>query len=207
MEVPDDVAVLGVHEDASSQRELCRTRVPVRVRSERVRSRHEHPVVPMHVALTPLRSAPAIGAVRVAGRRARAAAFDHHGQRGQALIIAIFALAIAATAVLGLRAAQTRLLIGAGDESAGEAAVEAAASVYADASASFGRGGSSRAGWIDDAGVLDAARSAAIEAARANGRDVVVEPRAAVHGGVIEVELTLEGRRYRADVPVTCCPR
>ena len=149
-----------------------------------------------------------MSAVRVAGRRPRADGFDdRQGERGQALIIAIFALAIAATAVLGLRAAQVRLLMGAGDESAGEAAVEAAASVYADAQASFDRSGPSRGGWVDDAAVLDAARSAAIEAARANGRDVAVQPRAAVHGGVIEVELTLQGRRYRADVPVSCCPR
>lgn len=127
-------------------------------------------------------------------------------ERGQALIIAVFALAIAATAILGLRAAQTRLLAGAGDESAGEAAVEAAASVYADALASSGRGGPARGARVDDSAVVGAARAAAIEAARANGRDAAVEPRAVVSGGVIEVELTLGGRRYRADVPVTCCP-
>lgn len=127
--------------------------------------------------------------------------------RGQALILAVFALAIAATAILGLRAAQTRLLAGAGDESAGEAAVEAAASVYADALAPSGRWDASRRAWVDDPAVVVAARAAAIEAARANGREAAVEPRAVVSGGVIEVELALGGRRYRADVPVTCCPR
>lgn len=129
-----------------------------------------------------------------------------NGERGQGLVIAVFALAIAATAILGLRTAQVRLLAGAGDESAGEAAVEAAASVYADAIASNGSGGRSHGVSIDDVAVVDAARAAAVEAAGANHRDLPIEQRAVVRGATIEVELTLAGRRYRADVPATCCP-
>lgn len=148
-----------------------------------------------------------IGVQRPERRRAQGGSAGADDEQGQALIIAVFALAIAATAVIGLRAAQARLLTGAGDESAGEAAVEAAASVYADAAFARHRGGPSRDPGLADPAVVDAARAAAMDAARANGRDAPVEPHATVGAGVIDVELRLAGRRYRADVPVTCCPR
>jgi len=53
-------------------------------------------------------------------------------ERGQAVLVAVLALAIAATAVIGLRAAQERIVAAARAQRAGEAAVEAAAQAVAD---------------------------------------------------------------------------
>ena len=53
-------------------------------------------------------------------------------ERGQAILAVVLALGIAATAIVGLRAAQELIVVGAPAHRAGEAAVEAAAPAVAD---------------------------------------------------------------------------
>ncbi|TMC67707.1 MAG: hypothetical protein E6J15_14300, partial [Chloroflexi bacterium] len=53
-------------------------------------------------------------------------------EHGQALFAIVLALALAATAVIGIRVAQDRIVMGARVQRAGEAAVEAAAQAVAD---------------------------------------------------------------------------
>ena len=87
--------------------------------------------------------------------------------RGQAILAVVLALGIAATAIVGLRAAQERIVLGAHAQRAGEAAVEAAAQSVADAYAA--RPAAARE-LVVDPHVLETARVAAEELARENGR-------------------------------------
>jgi hypothetical protein len=73
-------------------------------------------------------------------------------ERGQAILAVVLAVGIAAVAIVGLRDAQERIVLGARAQRAGEAAVEAAAQSVADAYAarpsgrrrSFAMGASSK---------------------------------------------------------------
>ncbi len=140
------------------------------------------------------------------------------GERGQALLIAALLIGIGALAIVGLRLAQERVLAGAQTRSAGEAAVEAAAAVVADAY--IARLDSLRVHAFDvprptmdvadvlaHPATLEAARAAASEAAVRNGGvfDGAVEARCV--GTAIEIELSHAGRLHRASLPVGACSR
>src|SRR5438552_19100447 len=84
-------------------------------------------------------------------------------ERGQAVLVAVLALAIAATAVIGLRAAQERIVAVARAQRAGEAAVEAAAQSVADLYAAHPAGAREL---VAVSHALDAARIAAGALAR-----------------------------------------
>ena len=122
--------------------------------------------------------------------------------RGQALVLAVLALAFAATTIVGLSAAQDRVLADTHERRAGEAAVEAAGASLADALV-----GSDRAieAVARDPLVVERARAAADRLAVANGgapaRDLSVD---AVGGG-LEVTLTVGRHLHRASIGATCC--
>jgi hypothetical protein len=138
------------------------------------------------------------------------------GERGQALLIAALVIGIGALAIVGLRVAQDRVLANAEMRSAGEAAVEAAAAVIADAYISqldslrahafdVPRPRVDVAAVLTEPATLEAARAAASEAASRNGGsfDGAVEARCV--GAMIEIELRHDGRLHRAALPVDAC--
>ena len=141
--------------------------------------------------------------------------------RGQALVLAVLALGIAAATIVGLRAAQDRILTDARERRAGEAAVEAAGAALADAELTFraslrdeaGRPRSvpSRAeldGFVADPIVVERVRAAADELAAANGSGTVTDLAIRVTGspaGTIEIALALGSHRQRASIDSRCC--
>lgn len=116
-------------------------------------------------------------------------------ERGQALVLAVLALAVAAVAIGGLRLAQDRILIVHEERSAYEAAVEAAAAVVADAIAS---GTDPR-----DGHVADLARSAA----RALAPGPFDGPTISCAGAWVDVAIVGRGVGYRAGLESECSPR
>jgi membrane glycosyltransferase len=122
--------------------------------------------------------------------------------RGQALLMAVVVLALAAATIAGLRIAQDRILAAAEQRRAGEAAVEAATAVIADAYVAELRAAPertpdvARAVTADDA--LAAARAAASEISDRNGGAMVDDVTVRCDHGSIEVSLLQGGRAYRA---------
>jgi hypothetical protein len=123
-------------------------------------------------------------------------------ERGQAAIAAVLALAIAAAAVIGLRAAQERIVVGARAQRAGEAAVEAAAQSVADLYA--GSPAAARE-LVADPRVLEGARVAAEELARQNGGHGVEQVQLMCNGKRIEARLVLAGYSHRAGFTAPEC--
>ncbi len=143
--------------------------------------------------------------------------------RGQALIVAVLALGIAAVAIVGLRDAQDRILADVRELRAGEAAVEAAAAQVSDDV--FALGGSLededgearrrvRAGptrqelerLLADPLLADRARSAADAIAAANGAVGSGDIEIRVAGNDVEVRLTVGRHRQAAALDDICCP-
>jgi hypothetical protein len=138
------------------------------------------------------------------------------GERGQALVIAAILIGIGATAIVGLRVVQDRVLANALAQDAGEAAVEAAAAAVADVyiaqldllrarAFELPRPTADVIGVLADPATREAARAAAAEAAARNGAvfEGVVEARCV--GTTIEIELRHAGRLHRAALPVDAC--
>ena len=135
--------------------------------------------------------------------------------RGQALIISVLVLAIAAVAISGLRLAQERILAAAREYRAGEAAAEAATAVVADAYAAelF------RVAWstasprptADVAGAVTApltrenARVAASDISLKNGATSIDDLSVRCADGAAEVTVLLRGRSYRAGFGAPLC--
>jgi hypothetical protein len=124
------------------------------------------------------------------------------GDRGQALVLAVLALGLAAATIVGLQAAQDRILHDAQERRAGEAAVEAAGAKIADAL--LGSAGSLDTLAADPL-VLERARAAADELSAANGgapvRDLVIT----AGQRALEVSLSVGAHRQRASIETTCC--
>jgi hypothetical protein len=129
--------------------------------------------------------------------------------RGQALVVAVLLLAIAAAALVAIRAAQDRLLGAVRSHRAGEAAVEAAAAAVADAYVAHLREVRARAAdrpaptpnvhaLVADSRVLEAARMAALELAAANGAGRVGDVAIICAAGRIDAHLALDGYPHRA---------
>ena len=138
------------------------------------------------------------------------------GERGQALVFAAILIGIGALAIVGLRVVQDRVLANALAQGTGEAAVEAAAAVIADAY--IARLESLRAhafdvprptadvvGMLAAPATREAARAAAAEIAARNGGvfDGAVEARCV--GTTIEIELRHAHRLHRAALPADAC--
>ncbi len=122
--------------------------------------------------------------------------------RGQALLVAVLALAIAATAVVGLRAAQDRIVVAARTQRAGEAAVEAAAQAVADL---YGAHAVAPAELVVDPRTLEAARIAAEELARLNGASGVEQMQLVCARGRIEARLVLNAYSHHAGFSAPEC--
>ena len=133
---------------------------------------------------------------------------------GQALVIAVLLLAVAAVAIGGLRLAQDRILGIARDTRAGEAAVEAAAEVVGDAYAaaaaravaSGAPGPTPRLADALTAAVLaENARVAASDLALRNGGTAVSEVVVRCADGSAEITVLHGARRYRAGFAAPLC--
>jgi hypothetical protein len=116
-------------------------------------------------------------------------------ERGQAILAVVLALGIAATAIVGLRAAQERIVVGARAQRAGEAAVEAAAQSVADVYATRPAVAKKL---VLDPRILEAARVAAEELARENGGRGVERVELSCVGDRIEARLLLNGYAHHA---------
>ena len=136
--------------------------------------------------------------------------------RGQALVVGAVVMAIAVIAVVGLRAAQDRMVEGVRAQRAGEAAAEAAAEALADAYVAYLStvpGGSAEAriadvtGLVADAKTLAAARRAADELARENGGRPIDSVTAVCVGGRIEARLVVGGFQHHAGFAAAECSR
>jgi hypothetical protein len=123
-------------------------------------------------------------------------------ERGQAALATVLALAIAAIAVIALRAAQERVVLDARAQRAGEAAVEAAAQSVAEVYAV--RPAAARE-LVADSRVLENARVAAEELARENGARGVEQLRLTCAGTRIEARLVLGGRSHHAGFSAPEC--
>lgn len=118
-----------------------------------------------------------------------------NGERGQAVLAVVLALGIAAAAIVGLRAAQERIVSGARTQRAGEAAVEAAAQSVADAYAARPDAAKEL---VRDARVIETARIAAEDLARENGGALVERVELSCDGDRIEARLVLSGYSHHA---------
>ncbi|HEU5288248.1 MAG TPA: hypothetical protein VFV20_07590 [Candidatus Limnocylindria bacterium] len=134
--------------------------------------------------------------------------------RGQAAILAVCLIAIAAAVMGGLRVAQTALLARAVERRAGEAAVEAATAVVADAYAAEVRArrspsGASRdvASVVGDAITREAARAGASDMSVRNGGESVSDVAVACDAGAVTVTIELRGTLYRASFEAPECSR
>ena len=115
--------------------------------------------------------------------------------RGQAMLAVVLALGIAAAAIVGLRAAQDRVVAGAHVGRAGEAAVEAAAQSVADTYAARPQDAKAL---VFDPRVVEAARAAAEELALENNETGIEHVEVSCAGDRIEVRLALRGRPHHA---------
>ncbi|MEK7863632.1 MAG: hypothetical protein AAB295_10270 [Chloroflexota bacterium] len=135
---------------------------------------------------------------------------DDHGQ---ALVIAVVLLAIAASAIVGLRVAQDHFAAAGERRRAGEAAVEAATAVIADAYVDELRHAAAlspsatpdvpRA--VGDGRAIERARVAASELSVRNGGAVVPGVHVRCDGGAVTVTLVLSGTTYRAGFEAAEC--
>jgi len=126
-------------------------------------------------------------------------------ERGQAILAVVLALGIAATAIVGLRSAQERIVLGARAQRAGEAAVEAAAQAVVDVYAA--RPAAAKEIVLDPR-ILETARAAAEELARENGGHGVEQVQLSCVGDRIEARLVLSGYSHHAGFRAPeCSPR
>lgn len=124
------------------------------------------------------------------------------GDRGQALVLAVLALGLAAATIVALQAAQDRIFRDAHERRAGEAAVEAAGAALADAQIGFN-------GSLDDFAadplVAERARAAADQLSGLNDGAAVRDLTITAGDREIEVGLSVGAHRQRAAVETTCC--
>jgi hypothetical protein len=123
-------------------------------------------------------------------------------ERGQAILCVVLALGIAAAAMVGLRIAQERIVLGARAQRAGEAAVEAAAQSVADKYAAHPAAAKEL---VRDPRVAEAARVAAEELARENGGHGVERLELSCAGDRIEARLVLSGYSHHAGFRAAEC--
>lgn len=140
------------------------------------------------------------------------------GERGQALALAVIALAVAAATIVGLRAAQERILADVRERRAGEAAIEAAGAAIADAQLDFieslrdelgGRTTQATRSELDAFAanplVAERARAAADALSAANGGPLVGEIEIRSGGRTLELALTVGAHHQRAAIEASCC--
>ncbi len=142
------------------------------------------------------------------------------GDRGQALVLAVLALALAAVTIVGLREAQDRILADAHDRRAGEAAVEAAGAALADAQIDFIASLRDELGvarrlptladldaFATDPLIVERSRAAAADLSAANGGGPVRSLEITAGSRTLELTLLVGGHRQRAAIGTACCRR
>lgn len=140
------------------------------------------------------------------------------GDRGQALVLAVLGLGIAAATIVGLRSAQDRILSDARERRAGEAAVEAAGAALADADLVFRASLEDEAGrqrtmpsraelerFVGDPLVVEQVRIAADRLAAANGAARVGDLLIGLGTRSIEIGLVVGSHHQRASIASRCC--
>lgn len=125
-----------------------------------------------------------------------------NGDRGQALVLAVLALGLAAATIVGLQAAQERIFHDAHERRAGEAAVEAAGAALADAQIGFT---GSLTDFAADPLVAERARAAADQLSALNDGAAVRDLSITADAREIEVGLSVGVHRQRAAIETTCC--
>jgi hypothetical protein len=136
-----------------------------------------------------------------------------NGDRGQAVVLAAFVIAIAAAVIVGLQLQQHRAFALERARRAGEAAAEAATTAVADSYTSALREAILTKRPMDIDRVLgsdvtrDAARGAAAEASTANGGGDIDDVAARCAGGKVEITVLIAGASYRAGFPASECSR
>lgn len=126
------------------------------------------------------------------------------GDRGQALVLAVLVLALAAITIVGLESAQDRILADAHERRAGEAAVEAAGTALADVL--LGSTGPVEEIVTDDL-VIERTRAAADALSFANGGAPVRDLTITVGDRSLDVALRIGAHLHRASIATACCPR
>ena len=135
---------------------------------------------------------------------------------GQAAILAVVLIALAALAIAGIREADARLAHGSAARWAGEAAVEAAAAVVADAytgelrarAADPSRSPRPMRDVISAASVSEQARVAADDLSDRNGGAALQDLAVVCADGVVTVAASVRGIWYRASFTASeCFPR
>ncbi|HEY8656473.1 MAG TPA: hypothetical protein VIN34_07050 [Candidatus Limnocylindria bacterium] len=139
---------------------------------------------------------------------------------GQALLIAVLGIGIAAAAIVGLRDAQERILSDAHARRAAEAAAEAAGAALADAQVALILGLRDASGrprslarrteitaLVADPAVAEAALGAAREIAAENRAGAPTDLSIRDAGPAIEVILTVDRHRQRVAIGAACCHR
>ena len=116
----------------------------------------------------------------------------------------MLALALAATTIAGLAAAQDRILADTHERRAGEAAVEAAGTALADVLVGSDRSLDAVAA---DPLAVERSRASADALSLANGGGPVRDLRIDAVGGGLEVTLTLGNHLHRASIGAKCCRR
>ena len=142
------------------------------------------------------------------------------GERGQALVLAVLALALAAITIVGLREAQDRILADARERRAGEAAVEAAGAALADSQVDFVASLRDELGgrrtvpslaeltaFVADPLVLERSRAAAAELSAVNGGGAVSALEMTAGQRSLDLALTVGAHRQRAAIGTACCRR
>ncbi len=134
---------------------------------------------------------------------------------GQALVVAVVLLAVAAAAIVGLRSAQDHITASGERRRAGEAAGEAATAVIADAYVDELRRAAATspsatpdvARAVGDGRAIERARIAASDLSVRNGGVVVPDVHVRCDGGAVTVALFLAGTTYRAGFEADECSR
>ncbi|MDP9246240.1 MAG: hypothetical protein M3O64_06240 [Chloroflexota bacterium] len=138
--------------------------------------------------------------------------------RGQALVLAVLALGLAAATIVGLEAAGDRILRDAKERRAGEAAVEAAGAAVADAMVDLVASlrdarGNTRAmpthdeleALVGDVLVMARAQAAADALSAVNGGGPVRDLEVRRASRAIEIVLSVGAHRQRAAIGTRCC--
>lgn len=136
-------------------------------------------------------------------------------ERGQALVVAALLLGIAAVVIAGLRLSQDAILARSKGSRAGEAAIEAATSVVADAYVRELRraalAGDQHGPDIDavlaDPSVREEARAAASDLSIRNGGTTVDEVTVSCGADGVDVRIVLDRVAYRAGFKADECSR
>ena len=131
--------------------------------------------------------------------------------RGQALVLAVLALALAAATIVGLRSAQDRILADVRERRAGEAAVEAAGATIADRLVELtARSTPSRSdldALVVDPLLVERSWAVADELSAANGGASVRDLTIGVGARSLDITLWVGAHRQRASIGTTCCRR